>query len=157
MKRMNARGFTLLELMIVISIIGILAAVTWPKLSGVKADFRLRTASRACVLDIRYAQQLSMDTKEKHGVFFSQNGYIIKNIVTDETIKSISFGNGVQYVSDSLSGDAVIFQTDGVPYKSDGITEFSTESRIDFVMNSVNFHVYIKLTPRTGEVSASWN
>ena len=156
-KRIGIRGFTLLELMIVISIMGILMTVTWPKFTVVKDQFKLKTTSRACVLDTRYAQQLSMDIKERHGIFFSQTGYTIKDVGSGKIIKSISYSNGVRYVSGSLNGDVVVFGTDGTPYKSDEITIFSTESKIDFVTGGTNLHAYVKLTPRTGEVSASWD
>ena len=156
-KILGVRGFTLLELMIVISILGILMSVTWPKFSAVKDQFKLKTASRACVLDLRYTQLLSMDTKERHGVFFSQTGYTIKDVDSGKTIKSIFYSNGVRYVLSSLSGDVVIFGTDGTPYKSDEITTFSIESKIDFVTGGTNLHVYVILTPKTGEVSASWD
>jgi len=157
---MDNKGFTLLELMIVIAIIGIFLAVAAPKMGGSKTDFKLYTVARTLVSDIRYAQELSINTKDKHGIFFSESGYEIKNTITAKTVKTIDFSSGVSYEkildsSDNPVGDGVVFDSTGKPFEDDGVSAFVNLSTI--YLKASNVYIYIKITPETGEVSFERN
>ena len=52
-------GFTLIELVVVITIIGILAWVAYPKLTGT-SEIKLDAAARRVAADLRYAQNRSI-------------------------------------------------------------------------------------------------
>src|SRR5947209_8227629 len=55
-RRAPRRGFTLLEVVIAVSLVAILAGIAIPALSEARAQGALRTAARKLVADFRYAR-----------------------------------------------------------------------------------------------------
>ena len=101
MKRnMKRRGFTLVELLIVIVVIGILSAmmmlssteaVTSAKASNIVSNLRnLKTATLACYID-------SMDHFDK--VLYYLKGGAAPNNATEGTTKEVKIGDVVKYLS----------------------------------------------------------
>lgn len=137
--------------MIVVAIVGILALAMSPNFNSSKEQFNLYTTARSCVSDIRYTQQLSMDTKTQHGIYFTTNGYQIKMTKIDGSvvvIKDIEF-SGVTYQGiEGTTATDIVFATDGTPSESGKIKLQSTIS---------SNYIYVKVTPQTGEVSETWN
>lgn len=72
MKRTNS-GFTLIELMLVVSVIGILAVVTVPHYQSLKDHYRLETASNNVIVRLKQAKQMAMDERENIGVALTAN------------------------------------------------------------------------------------
>jgi general secretion pathway protein H len=63
-KMKNNRGFSLIELLIIIMIIGVLAAVAVPRIgSGEKSAY---SSARQIVADLRYTRTLAVTTGQKH-------------------------------------------------------------------------------------------
>lgn len=159
---MKNKGFTLLELMIVVAIIGIFIVAAAPKMGGSKNDFKLYTTARNLVADIRYAQELSISTKDNHIVVFNsdENWYKIRNVTTSKTIKRVEFSGGITYEkmvdsSDNSIGEGIVFDSTGKPYESDETTQLTTLTTI--YLKASNVYIYIKITPQTGEVSFDWD
>jgi len=64
-----ARGFTLIELIVVMTLLGILAWVAYPKITA-KDEIKLDAAARRVAADLRYAQNRSIGTRVVHGLVF---------------------------------------------------------------------------------------
>lgn len=143
--QMKKDGFTLLEIMLVIAIMGIIIVVTAPNFSSTKDDFNLHSFARRCLSDLRYAQQLSIDTKEEHGVYFNTLGYEIRT--STGVVKSTDFTGGITYQEiEGTSINQIVFRTDGSPYTSGRIV----------LKSNTDIYAYINVTPSTGEVSLLW-
>ena len=66
----NEKGFTIIELIIVIVIAGILSAIAIPKISSI-SDVDLYATARQVKSDIRFAQQLAMSKFMKTTITFA--------------------------------------------------------------------------------------
>jgi prepilin-type N-terminal cleavage/methylation domain-containing protein len=69
MAQRPAAGFSLIELVIVITILGILAWVALPKITAT-GEIKLDAAARRVAGDLRYAQNRSIGTRVVHGILF---------------------------------------------------------------------------------------
>jgi prepilin-type N-terminal cleavage/methylation domain-containing protein len=66
---MTSRGFSLTELIVIISILGILSWIAYPKMSAMD-EIKLDAAARRLAGDLRYAQSLAMSRRVIHGILF---------------------------------------------------------------------------------------
>lgn len=77
MKRLNKAGFTLIELMIVIAIIGIVSAIAAPNFRTYMAERRLSGAARMVMSDLMAARQKAVTQNNRFSVTFSGTQYTI--------------------------------------------------------------------------------
>jgi prepilin-type N-terminal cleavage/methylation domain-containing protein len=66
---MSARGFTLTELIVILSIVGILSWLAYPKMAAMD-EIKVDVAARRLAADLRYAQSLAMSKRVIHGILF---------------------------------------------------------------------------------------
>ena len=66
---MTARGFTLTELIVIITILGVVSWIAYPKMAAMD-EIKLDVAARRLAADLRYAQSLAMSRRVIHGVLF---------------------------------------------------------------------------------------
>ncbi len=157
---MNHRGFTLIELVMVIVLIGIVAAFIAPQLGNVSATKAGSFAGKLRA-DIRYAQNLAMTRNQRARVTFRTvpNGYDVTqggNPVADPAIGgnlSVTLNTG-DYVGVSISfigftGSYVEFDSLSVPY--DGGGALAAAKNVTVTGGGSNYNVTVQ--PQTGAVN----
>jgi len=139
----RVRGFTLIEAISVMVVIGLLSVMVVPQVVGALQSFRLNAAVGKVLSDIRYARELALSRHATYGIEVSaaENSYSIfsisggvKTVLSDPmtqktmtidfdlltqysgvTIGSVDFCDGVGCPSVDLRFDSF-----GVPYDSSG-------------------------------------
>lgn len=172
-KMKNRKGFTLIELVMVLVIIAILAAVSMPNLTNLSI-VRLGQAGRKIKSDIRFAQSYSLTSRQRTRVAFDTgaNNYtlyreqspgswvVITNTLTRQdftaALGSGDFsGTSISAVNFVSSGYNLLFDAEGAPYgynPSGGAATKMTNSGSVTVSGGASTQV-ISVNAQTGTVS----
>jgi prepilin-type N-terminal cleavage/methylation domain-containing protein len=118
-----AKAFSLVELLIVIAILGILAAIAAPNFTRYKGNANLRAAAREISGDIQYCKQRAVAENVHYRIVlnFEINNYIIQketspsNWTNVSSIKNIGKDDtSIKIIEDpTFGGNKIIFQPRG--------------------------------------------
>jgi len=164
--RQNAQqtsGFTLIEIMIVLGIIGIIAVVGVPKFKAVQNQYRLEASAQAVIAELKYAKQLAKDTRRTTYVVLNTNNVQVMQKESDDSYKTVDskeFDPGVTFNSgDSLNAwmdpieESHVLLGHGLNYNSRGFV--STSGTV--VLNpSSQKQVGVQIAEKTGYFSITW-
>jgi len=130
----NSKGITLLELVIVVVVLGVVAAMAAPQFGGVMPRLKFKNKSRDIVSDLRLARSDAIAQRGQFGLYFdySQNGYIVfkdqinPSLFTydigDSVIKTVSLGQDVSLYYSTFSNNTIVFKPDGSANSSGNVT-----------------------------------
>jgi len=128
----NLRGFTLVELIIVIGIIVIISTISVPFYQNTAQNLNLSSVARSLASDLRYAQQLSVSTQDQYGVIFNlpENSYHIINQTQNQTIRQQFLHDNITIQSiNGLSNNSIFFNPAGAVSESGIITLTNPNNR----------------------------
>ncbi len=94
-------GFTLVEMMIVVVIIGILSSVTVPPLFRYVASHQLQTNTDRMASDMQYARSVAISDGQTISFAATGSGYTAKNILSGQVIRQVVFDEGVALAVDT--------------------------------------------------------
>ncbi len=112
---MNNKGFTLLELLVVLIIISLMSALVGPRLAGSLTSMNIKTASRKVSASLRYARSKATSERITYiSVFdFDKNRLMI--MPCEETSDEIP---GICHDEDSMSKSKVYNLPEGVRFEN---------------------------------------
>jgi prepilin-type N-terminal cleavage/methylation domain-containing protein len=107
-QRSREAGFSLIELVMVVTLMGIMTAITVPQLAGQRRLVRSAAVSRDMMTQLRYARQMAMS--ERTAYTFQYNNTTKKVIVIDNNATGATVLNDTNYPNNS--GSTVVATTD---------------------------------------------
>jgi Tfp pilus assembly protein FimT len=114
----KARGFTVLEMIVVIGSAGVLAALSAPRLTAWLPDWRLDAAARQVVLDLRVARARAMAEQRARRILFAAIGDTYRrqqrvgSVYTDDG-PPVALPRGVDLLDCSAAQEAIAFTPRG--------------------------------------------
>jgi len=172
LKKSGAHGFSLVEISVVIVILGIAGAISYPSLSASYNRSRLNAACFDIISALKNARSLSVTASEArvYGVLFKPEGeYRIYSLPADTLITAASFEDpsiaiayGEKFTLDSSVSITnfnaaapapffIIFRDDGVP-SADGVNIPLPDAAAQIKLSSlvVNIEMTIKISKSSG-------
>ncbi|MHB1653745.1 MAG: pilus assembly FimT family protein [Desulfitobacteriaceae bacterium] len=159
-------GFTLMELMLVIAVVGILAVVAVPKYSAMTNRYHLESSAQQVAGSLRYAKQLAMDQRKYIAVVFNQGSvqnYEVKvdgsgGLLSANAIgETVRFDSGVVFASgqglntsDLVPGPYTFFSNKGFLGTVSGS---DPASPVNIFLGKAGGTISIQIVPQTGYVT----
>ncbi len=155
MLKKNQSGFTIIELMIVVVLIGIFASLTLANLSSHSDKLKLKSQARDVLSNLRLARSLAVSNRAPHGVFFDSNNrrFILFQDKVNLTDNTYDVGDSLIYSEDLktvVGYDACSFPNNTVVFKADGSA--SSSGSIGLSSLTTEWSLLVDVLASTGRV-----
>jgi prepilin-type N-terminal cleavage/methylation domain-containing protein len=98
-RRIDDAGFTLTEMMIVVGIVGLLAAITVPNFSGYLKRTREAGTRNQLMSDIYYARSLAIAKRRTMRIDFTDNQYQVIDTTDDSVERTTAAPPGITFAA----------------------------------------------------------
>lgn len=126
----NSKGFSLVELIVVIAIMGIMSALIIPKMGSSSSEAKVKAAAREVVTNSRYARDQAITHGKDYTITFNKDASSYTIVGTPDTI-TVDLPEGVKITSNSLAVTYKSIGTTGNPGNV-VITSGSSSKKIEF-------------------------
>lgn len=140
---LHKKGYTVIEMILVITIIGILATVSLPIYKKSLAHYRHSSALRMIAADIRLIQQQSITKNQSYGLVFNNIDY---SLVRGENLESRELPEGNHIIGTDFEDNSLSFNPSGEPSKGGGTI---------IIGDASGNKSSVVVTPATGKVKIS--
>jgi prepilin-type N-terminal cleavage/methylation domain-containing protein len=110
----NTHGFTVVELCIAIMLVGILAAVATPELTGFLRHYRLNGAARLVWGDVQQARLMAVKESRPIRIDFTPTAYTLVRVDTAQVAFSRNLAGSYPGITLSVNTDTVLFGSAGL-------------------------------------------
>ena len=151
----NTSGVSMMELMIVVVIIGLLAAMAAPNLDGAIKKIKFNNVGREIISSMRLARSSAITLQVPHGIYFNEDTHEMLVFLDKTDLDDHSFASGdsvlrcdtisheVDYLFATFPNQSVVFNPDGSASSTGDIFCYQSESA-----SCNSFSIY--LTAATG-------
>lgn len=151
----RSRGFTMIEMMIVVVVIGLIAALAVPSFLGYMPKLRVKSAARDIVSSMRLARSKAVSERRPYGVVFDMNSNSVRSFAdtdnpagmsyssNDSTTSADTLGAEIELSSCTYNNNCVIFSATG---------SASTSGDLQLVTKDGSILMSINLLASTGRV-----
>jgi len=89
-------GFTLVEMMIVIGVLGLLIMIAVPSIVGFQRTARLTGAANTLASDLRFTRSLASAQRTTYQITFSPTFYTVTRVAPATTVRTRSIPKGIK-------------------------------------------------------------
>ncbi len=93
------KGFSLIELVVVIGVFGILAAASVPAISASVRTARLEGATKTLAADLRHARSLASAQRRTYQVTYGANSYTLASVSPAAVVQTRALPRGVEFAA----------------------------------------------------------
>ena len=148
MKIKSSRGFTIIEMMIILAIIGVILTVAAPNFNAYRQNTNLKEAARDISSDISLYKQRAVAENRRYRINFSAaaNTYTIQQ---ETVVNNTGTGNYVDLITKTVGAGNANIVISGTPSFSGGVTYVTFNPRGTSGAGSLMLQHTIRLSTAT--------